>query len=86
MACFEDAEESEVADLLKLTSDSSIDDPVGIGSVLELGLAGPSNSVSPCLTTAPVANEVLITRVDEDLESALKDSLNLGGKVVEPVS
>ena len=61
VACFIDSEESEVTDLLDLACNCTVDDPVGVGSVLELALARPGYSIGPCLTTAPVADEILIS-------------------------
>ena len=86
MAGFVYTKELEVLVLLELTSRLTINEPLGILSVVELGLAGPLNSIGPCLTTSPVAYEVLISRVNENLESSLKNSLNLGSQVVEPIS
>jgi hypothetical protein len=86
VAGFVDSKELEVLVLLKLTSRLTINEPLGILSVIELGLAGPLDSVGPCLTTSPVTYKVLVSRINENLESSLENSLNLGSQVVEPVS
>ena len=86
MASIVNTEELEVLVLLKLSSDLAIDTPVFVLSTVEVGLTSPSDGVSPGLTTSPVANEVLIARVNEDSKATFKDTLDLGSEVSEPIS
>lgn len=67
MASLVNAEESEtlgVLDLSVLLSVSAVD--TDDGSVVEGGLAGPVESVGPCLVSEPVANPIGITSVDQN--------------------
>ena len=80
------SQELEVLVLLELAGGCAVNEPVLVLGTLELGLAGPLDSVGPGLTTSPVADEVLIAGVDEHTEASLEDSLYLGSEVVEPVT
>ncbi len=61
VACIIYSKESEVAELLDLACNCTVNDPVGVGSALELVLARPFYTVGPYFTTAPVADEILIS-------------------------
>jgi len=80
------SKELEVFVLLKLTGRLTIDKPVLVLSVIELLLAGPGNSISPCLTTSPVANKVFVTRVDKNFKATFKHSLDFCSEISEPVT
>ncbi len=80
------SQELEVLVLLELASGLAVDEPFSVGSRVELALARPLDSVGPGFATAPVADEILIARVNEYAESALKDTLDLNSEVVEPVT
>ena len=76
-----DAEELEVLVFLELASGLSVDHPVLVLSTVEFGLATPRHGIGPCLTASPVANEIFVARVHENLQAALQDTLDLGSQV-----
>jgi hypothetical protein len=81
-----DAEELEVLVFLELASGLSVNHPVLVLSIVEFGLATPCDGIGPCLTASPVANEIFVARVNENLQAAFQDTLNLGSEVGEPIS
>lgn len=60
-----DSQESEVVNSLE----STIGLPLGVGGLLEFLLFAPLEFMGPLFTTSPVANEILVTRVNEDLNT-----------------
>lgn len=73
VASFVNSKELKVIEGLKGTSGFVTDVPVSILSLLEAVFAGPINGMSPGFTTSPVADEVLISRVDKDIKSGVED-------------
>lgn len=57
------SQESEVINSLV----STVSLPFSVGGLLELFGLGPLEFVGPLFTTSPVADEILVTRVDKDL-------------------
>jgi hypothetical protein len=87
VACLEDSKELKLSVLPESTSCGIANIPIGIFSFIEVFLSGPLASSSPGLTTSPVANEVFVSRVNEDLKGAVvQDVGNLRGQVDHPVT
>ena len=82
-----DSEEVEVAVLAHLSGVSTVNLPVLVSGSVELILTGPLGGGGPGLTTSPVADPILISRVDEDFEVGVVEHIgNLGHEVGHPVS
>ena len=61
--------------------------PLDVFCGVELLLAGPLGGGGPGLTTSPVADPILISRVDEDFEVGVVEHIgNLGHEVGHPVA
>ena len=87
VASIEDAEEMEVAELAHISGIRAVDGPLLVVGGVEVLLAAPLSLSGPGLTTAPVADPILVTGVDEDLNLGLVEDLsNLRHKVGHPVS
>lgn len=62
VASLVNSKEGEIIDSLN----STVASPLSVIGSLELLLLGPVKFVGPFLTTLPIADEILITRVDKD--------------------
>jgi len=73
----EHSEELEVLNRFDGTSSSSVDTPVFVFGSLEFSGMVPCDLVGPGFSTSPVADEVLISGVDEHIKSSTEDFSNL---------
>lgn len=88
MASVEDSKELKVTVFLQITSSIAVDVPGLVFSVSEFFSSAPVDSVGPGFTTSPVADKVLVTAVDENLNISgiIEDGGNLRTKVSHPVT
>lgn len=82
-----DSQELEVAHFLQLSRGLPVDKPLLILSTLEVLLLRPLDCVGPGLSSSPVADEVFVAAVDEDVcLGGVEKELNLVSKVEQPVA
>ena len=86
VACIKDSEEVQVVEALESTCSLAIDLPVNIFEGIELILARPLALSRPGLAASPVADEVLVSRVDQDVVFGLKEISDLWSKIGHPVT
>lgn len=87
MAGIEHSKEMKVAKLAHGSSSTRLGVPCLVFSSVELVLGSPLGGQSPCLTTSPVADPILVARVDENLKIGVVEHVSdLGHKVGHPVS
>ena len=67
MASLVDSQEVEVSELTHLTGSSAVNVPVDILSRVEIVLTGPFGGFGPGFSASPIADPILISGVDEDL-------------------
>lgn len=58
----------------------------GVVFLVVILLTRPFHSIGPGLTASPVADKVLVTGIDESLDSVIEEVTHLGRKVSDPVS
>lgn len=75
------SKEGEIIDSLNCTVAS----PLSVIGSLELLLLGPVKLVSPFLTTLPIADEILITRVNKNRYVLREQVSHLRSKIQEPI-
>mmetsp|Transcript_17471 Transcript_17471/g.26936 ORF Transcript_17471/g.26936 Transcript_17471/m.26936 type:complete len:418 (+) Transcript_17471:78-1331(+) len=80
------SQELQVVNGLQSTSSLAVHVPVDVVGSLEVGLAVPLDSVGPGLATSPVADEVLVSGVDEHIKSTSEDVSDLGREAEHPVA
>merc|ERR1711908_165507 len=73
VACIEDSEEVQVVEALESTCSLTVDLPINIVEGIKLLLARPIALSRPGLAASPVADEVLVSRVDQDVVFGLKE-------------
>ena len=73
VAGFVNSKELKIVESLEGTSGFVADVPVSILGFREAVFAGPIDGMSPGFSTSPVADEVLVSRVDEDIKSGIED-------------
>jgi hypothetical protein len=79
--------EVEVSGLLQFTSVCTGNFPIGVFLRLEISLALPFSCVSPGFSSSPVADPILVSRVDQYLQiGVVEERTNLGHQVSHPVS
>jgi len=82
-----DLEEVQVSELFELSSGFAFNLPVRVVLALEVGLTLPFSSMSPCFSTTPVANPILITGVNKDFHvGVVEERADLRHEVSHPVS
>jgi len=88
VASIEDAQEFKLAVLANFTSAFIVNHPGFVVLLTELFLVFPLGTEGPGLTATPVADPVLITGVDKNLNFwvVVKDVCNIGHKVGHPVT